>query len=332
MTQEGTKEKMLYQVWKGNNRFLFGGRLIIGSDVKGLFLSILLIVGPATAFCVQVNSIIAHKIEEHQDAGYWYLVLIIGVVLTVMALIFLFLTSSTEPGVIPRRSKPTGFDEDPDISTPFTEGHDKTSNKNLPKWKNVIVNGHTIMVKYCDTCLLYRPPRASHCSICNNCVQKYDHHCEWLGQCIGLRNFRFFYFFISTLTILSVYIFIISWIKLRQHGGGLGKAIQQDIVSDVLIVYCSIAGLCVGCLTTFHFSMICINQTTHENLRRQRGKEDNPYNKGILHNFKEVFFHNIPPSLVDFRSIVHEKENALSMKTNPPNPKGSINISNEKIE
>ncbi|CAH9102429.1 unnamed protein product [Cuscuta europaea] len=175
-----------------------------------------------------------------------------------MALIFLFLTSSTEPGVIPRRSKPTGFDEDPDISTPFTEGHDKTSNKNLPKWKNVIVNGHTIMVKYCDTCLLYRPPRASHCSICNNCVQKYDHHCEWLGQCIGL--------------------------------------------------------------------------TTHENLRRQRGKEDNPYNKGILHNFKEVFFHNIPPSLVDFRSIVHEKENALSMKTNPPNPKGSINISNEKIE
>lgn len=100
---------------------------------------------------------------------------------------FLFLTSSRDPGIVPRNSKPPECDETIDINTPSMEWvNGRTPHLKLPRSKDVIVNGHAVRVKFCDTCLLYRPPRASHCSICNNCVQNFDHHCPWVGQCIGI--------------------------------------------------------------------------------------------------------------------------------------------------
>ena len=102
---------------------------------------------------------------------------------------FLFLTSGGDPGIIPRNSQPPESDEAFE-STPSMEWvSPKVSNLKIPRIKDLKINGHAVKVKFCDTCLLYRPPRASHCSICNNCVQKFDHHCPWVGQCIGLVSY-----------------------------------------------------------------------------------------------------------------------------------------------
>ena len=44
--------------------------------------------------------------------------------------------------------------------------------------------------RWCHTCMLWRPPRASHCSHCGFCVREFDHHCGVVQNCIGERNRR----------------------------------------------------------------------------------------------------------------------------------------------
>lgn len=44
----------------------------------------------------------------------------------------------------------------------------------------------------CKTCGDLKPARSKHCSVCDHCFVLYDHHCVWVNNCIGYRNYRWF--------------------------------------------------------------------------------------------------------------------------------------------
>ena len=71
----------------------------------------------------------------------------------------------------------------------------------------------------CPDCEVLKTPRSRHCNLCNKCVDRFDHHCPWVNNCIGRKNFRYFYAFVVTQTLYLVMVFVcsISYISIEAN-------------------------------------------------------------------------------------------------------------------
>ncbi|KAI8615651.1 DHHC palmitoyltransferase-domain-containing protein [Chytriomyces sp. MP71] len=58
--------------------------------------------------------------------------------------------------------------------------------------------------KLCKTCLLDKPARSKHCSLCKHCIAKADHHCAWLNTCVGHANYPHFLRFLAATQLLCL--------------------------------------------------------------------------------------------------------------------------------
>ena len=61
-------------------------------------------------------------------------------------------------------------------------------------------------VDLCPECEVIRSARSRHCAICNQCVERFDHHCPWINNCVGIKNHNYFLLF-----LLSI------WFKIMFH-------------------------------------------------------------------------------------------------------------------
>ena len=50
--------------------------------------------------------------------------------------------------------------------------------------------------KYCTICNIEQPLRCKHCRDCESCVTTYDHHCPWLGNCVGEKNRSYYFWYL----------------------------------------------------------------------------------------------------------------------------------------
>ena len=57
----------------------------------------------------------------------------------------------------------------------------------------------------CSTCRFLKPARSKHCSLCNVCITKHDHHCIWVMNCLGKGNYGYFIGMLLSLSIMLAY-------------------------------------------------------------------------------------------------------------------------------
>ena len=90
-------------------------------------------------------------------------------------------------------------------------------------------------VLLCADCEVVRTDRSRHCSICNRCVERFDHHCPWINNCVGLNNHGIFMcFLVSMLTLLvATFVTTITHFRVYQNRWlprtGTGKWLYEDL-------------------------------------------------------------------------------------------------------
>ena len=272
---DGAELVPAHTVWPTRNVFCCCGRCMTGpvEDIGPNCTAWVLVLLPIALFFY----VWAGPLQEHP-------VLLGMMVLSFTTLIVSFLaTSFTDPGIIPRNSDPLAHLAGP--PPPYRTYKDE--------------DGELVTDTWCKTCLIYRPPRASHCADCDNCVLDFDHHCPFTRNCIGARNYPWFVTFLSSVTV-SCALLLFACVHLserywhemwRSHGPKSG-------INGALVTYAAGVGALMVCFTGYHLHLIVTGYTTKERLKgRKNGAR-------AMDAGRRLECCNQAPSKLQFRQLV----------------------------
>ena len=231
-------------------------------------------------------------IKSYDNISIYYQ-LIISSFFYVLEICNMILGCCTDPGILPRQGKDFYY----------------TANRPLSRR---VINGHYLVLTYCYSCSFFRPPRTSHCSVCDNCVERFDHHCLWLGTCIGKRNYKYFYILILSLCSSGIFQIICSiyYVTIESK-----KYKNKETNSLFIIVGFSCIGFYnilfitffLGKLFIIHTILVFKNKTFYEHVKEKLSIYPiNPFKKYFLDVWKRFIF--IIPNKSFLVSFLKEKE------------------------
>lgn len=256
----------VYEVWPqlgGRNRFLCGGFCVTGPPHDRCYnlcaWSFILL--PSGFFFLDCAPLL------------WKSSPVLPIVTSLVfasTVVFLLLTSCTDPGILPRHELQVavaGLESEVSLIT----GTDPVSIDTATSEPvcDLTPEQERAGYRWCRSCKVIRPPRASHCRDCDNCVMMFDHHCPFVNNCIGQRNYAFFQaFLISTGCLgLAVALGLCLYFHDRSEEGSSESALRSGwMLALALAMGTPTALMLLGVLglMAFHIWLSCKGITTKE--------------------------------------------------------------------
>eukprot|EP00760_Papus_ankaliazontas_P005669 PhM_4_TR12704/c0_g2_i1/m.94124/K16675/ZDHHC9_14_18; palmitoyltransferase ZDHHC9/14/18 len=139
-----------------------------------------------------------------------------------------------------------------------------------------------VILKWCATCRLLRPPRASHCATCNFCVENFDHHCGVTGCCVGRRTYPYFVGFLYSVACLILIVSTRCVIRVLDFDSSTAWS-----VSILLLLLTMGCGCQVVCGSSMYTYLSCSGMTLREYQKRgalyanvEWGERPRPFSTG----------------------------------------------------
>ena len=131
-------------------------------------------------------------------------------------------------------------------------------------------------MRYCYDWNCVKPPRAHHCTVCQRWVLRMDHHWNWISNCIGLKNHKFFLLFVFYYLLTNLWFLTLCILLLSKQGSYVITTLVI-ICIPVLLQLCRIS---IMQLLTFPFNLTTIERITHKK---------SPFDFGLDYNLKSIF-------------------------------------------
>lgn len=162
---------------------------------------------------------------------------------------------------------------------------------------------------FCSTCLIQRPVRSKHCSICDVCVAKFDHHCPWVGNCVGEKNHKYFMGYCYSISLCLIYVVYGCYVAFKEgctltpneaDNVDYLRTIREAFVCNPWLAIATVNSLFqlswVGALSVCQtYQIVWLAMTTNERMnlgrythfrRREKNRYwlESPFNRGLVNN------------------------------------------------